>query len=99
VEVGVTAVGAGTDAEAGLAAGETAEDAGTLDEGGTGASRAPDGALAGSVMADAEVASAKAALFRVNNVRQAAEQADAIFRPFLREPPRVFMLHNPFFVA
>jgi hypothetical protein len=50
-------------------------------------------------MADAEVASAKAALFRVNNVRQAAEQADAIFRPFLREPPRVFMLHNPFFVA
>jgi hypothetical protein len=99
VVVGVTAIGAGTDAEAGLAAGETAADAGTLGEGGTGASRAPDGALAGSVMENAGVASAKAALFRVNNVRQAAVQADAIFRPFLREPPRVFMLHNPFFVA
>jgi len=99
VEVGVTAMGAGTDGETGLAAGETAEGAGALDDGGTGASSAPDGALGGSAIADAEVASATAALFKVNNVRQAAVQADAIFRPFLREPPRVFMLHNPFFVA
>jgi hypothetical protein len=66
---------------------------------GTGTSGAPAGALAGSAMGDADVASANAALVRVSNARLAAAHADAIFHPVLREPPRVFMLHNPFFVA
>ena len=80
-------------AAAGLAAGAGGAFAGT------GPSSTPAGALAGSAMDDADVASANAALVRVNNARLAAAHTDAIFHPVLRKPPRVFMLHNPFFVA
>jgi len=85
-------------AAAGLVAGAvTGFAAGTV--AGTGASSTPVGALAGSLIEDAGVASANAAFVRMSNVRLAAAHAGAIFHPLLREPPRVFMLHNPFFVA
>jgi hypothetical protein len=89
--------GLATGLAAGAIAGLAAEAAGTL--GKAGVSGAPVGALAGSEIDDADVASANAAFVRRNNARMAAAHADAIFHPLLREPPRAFMLHNPFFVA
>jgi len=96
---------AGTEAVAGAATGLAIGAAAGLATGAagaagvTGASGVSAGALAGSLTENADVASATAVFVRRNNTRVAADHADAILDPLLREPPRVFMLHNSFFVA
>jgi len=95
---------AGTEAVAGAATGLAIGAAaglamGAAAAGVTGASGVSAGALAGSLTENADVASATAVFVRRNNTRVAADHADAILDPLLREPPRVFMLHNSFFVA
>jgi hypothetical protein len=60
---------------------------------------AAPGAFDGSLIGSEAAPCAKAALFRPNNVRPAATHARRALRFWLRDPPSVFMLHNPFFVA
>lgn len=103
------AIGAGAEAPAGaLATGAggggsvvPAELAGGSTDGigDTAAVGAPAAVLTDSAVGDVELAAADAALTRANKAKLAAVHAVAIFRLFLRDPPCVFTLHNPFFVA